>query len=211
MRSHTPDTRWPMDQIPSSFRLKAKSSSISVFLHLDLLPRKHRRVDFKAKKDNLTLRYLITSSYFSPFFVLSFSASDLWYLAHSNPITPVVVKISGVKEPCSTCITRRLYWRFFSCSWWVRMVFIWVFFWLSLLMFVTRTSKKAFCPCLQNPRARIGPVVVSLVTGLDSLQGWFTLYIKTNNDGFTDGFTITTSIIIATRNFTTTSIATAHF
>ena len=55
--------------IPSSLRLYAKSMSSpwSMFLNVDLLPRRHSRVDFIARNESFTLRYRIMSSYFSPF------------------------------------------------------------------------------------------------------------------------------------------------
>ena len=58
--------------IPNSSKVYAKSSATSMFLNVDLLPLKHRSVDLRARKDIFTRRYLMMSSYFSPFFSLSF-------------------------------------------------------------------------------------------------------------------------------------------
>ena len=38
-----------------------------------------------------------------------------WSMRHSGPILPFVVKINGVRIPCSTSITRWLYFVFFLC------------------------------------------------------------------------------------------------
>ena len=98
----------------SSFRHKLKSCPASVILLIDLDPRIHSNIDFNTRKEIFTRMYRMTSSYFSPFFALIFSAKVLWYFWHSCPIAPEVVKMSGVKVPCSTWITRWLYCAFFT-------------------------------------------------------------------------------------------------
>ena len=117
-------------------------------------PLRHSNVALRARNENLTLRYLTTSSYLSPRFLDIFSARDLWNIEHSWLITPVVVKINGVKEPCSTSIIRRLYCLFFSDSCLRRTALMEESCWLLLSGFVTLTSKNVFCPSRQNPRAR---------------------------------------------------------
>ena len=74
---------------------------------------------------------------------------------HSWLITPDVVNTNGVNEPCSTSITRRLYCLFLSISCFRRIALIDASCWLLLSGFVILTSKKAFCPLHQKPRARM--------------------------------------------------------
>ena len=97
-----------IDQSPKSFRARPKSEFITLtVLEVDLDPRRHKSVDLSARKESLTLRNLMTSSYLSPCFTLIFSARALWKIEHSWPITPVVVNTNGVKVPCTTSMTLR--------------------------------------------------------------------------------------------------------
>ena len=65
-------------QSPKSFRARPKSEfTMFAVLRLDLDPRRHKSVDLSARKESLTLRYLITSSYLSPCLRLIFSARAL--------------------------------------------------------------------------------------------------------------------------------------
>ena len=128
-------------------------SSASTFWKTVRDPRIHWSVDFNAKKEVFSLMNLVTSSYRSPVFSAIFSATNLWKIEHSGPITPFVVKISGVNVPCSTSMTLRLYWRFFSCSCFFNIVLSVVSLWLLQSELVIRTSKNAFWLSLQNPFA----------------------------------------------------------
>ena len=127
-------------------------------------------------KLSLHLIKFITYAYLSPDLIASFSARDLWNCIHSGPILPVVVKTNGVKVPCSICITRSLYSLFFASSCLLRMDGMDELTWEAQSAFVTLTSKKAFWPLRQKPRAlmsrrasalvlELRPERISVVTG----------------------------------------------
>ena len=84
-----------------SLKLKSPACISSTRVKMDREPLRHRSVAFMARNDSLVRRYCITSSYRSPLDLLILTASALWYKSFSCPITPVVVKINGVKVPCS--------------------------------------------------------------------------------------------------------------
>ena len=65
---------------------------------------------------------------------------------------PTVEKTNRVKEPESTCITRSLYFRFFSFSCFFSILCKGAVICEAALAFVTRMSKYAFCPRRQKPR-----------------------------------------------------------
>ena len=153
---HWPDRKLSnIVHIPSSFRAIPKSSLWTLIVLRARDPRRQRSVAFRARKENFTRMYLTTSSYRSPRFVAIFSARDLWKMVHSWLITPDVVNTNGVNEPCSTSMTRRLYCLFLSISCFRRIALTVVLCWLLLSGLVIRTSKKAFCPFRQKPRARM--------------------------------------------------------
>ena len=147
-------TNWVYN--PNSLRLWLKSSPpTSMFCLSDLEPLKHNNVAFRTRKEILTLIYLMMSSYFSPLFLLIFSANAWWNFEHSWPIAPDVVKMSGVNVPCSISITRWLYSLFLLSSWVRRILCTVELTWLSDSALVIRTSKNAFWPARQNPLVRM--------------------------------------------------------
>ena len=75
-------------------------------------------------------------------------------------------KNNGVKEPDSTCITRALYFLFFSASCFFRMVFSGALICEAVLAFVMRMSKYAFWPRRQKPLARTSRRALALVLAL---------------------------------------------
>ena len=118
-----------------------------------LLPLRQRREDRTHMKLSLHRIKFITSEYLSPDLLEIFSANDLWNCRHSGPILPATVNTNGVKLPCSICMTRSFYVLFFSASCFLRMEWIEALFCEALSGLVTLTSKKAFWPLRQNPRA----------------------------------------------------------
>ena len=83
----------------------------------------------------------------------SFCASSVMNLSASLPVPPYGVNTRGLKEPCSISITRWLYIRFFSFSLLLKAVSSFWFRWLFANGLNTLTSKNAFCPFCQIPRA----------------------------------------------------------
>ena len=92
-------------------------ASFPLFL-FPLSPWSATRMLFSNENLSLVLMWLTTSEYFSWRLSAISSASLLWNFVASGPIPPVVEKISGVKEPLSTCMILWLYAFFFSfdCS-----------------------------------------------------------------------------------------------
>ena len=83
----------------------------------------------------------------------SFCASSVMNLSASLPVPPYGVNTRGLNEPCSISITRWLYVRFFSFSLLLKAVSSFWFRWLFANGLNTLTSKNAFCPFCQKPRA----------------------------------------------------------
>ena len=72
------------------------------------------------------------------------------FISVSLPWPPYGDITNGLKEPCSTWMTRLLYFRFFSCSFDRNVVWT---FWLRRLFangFMILTSKNASCPLCQK-------------------------------------------------------------
>ena len=93
-------------------------------------------------------------AYCSPFLIAISSANRLWYLKHSLPIPPVVVKTKGVNVPCSMSRTLLEYRRFFFIL--VRTICCGSrSLYDSALGWQTLTSKNADRRCSQIPRAWI--------------------------------------------------------
>ena len=65
------------------------------------MPLRHKRADLIMENEIFAIIHAIVFKYFSPCFMAINSASRLWYLLHSSPNPPVVVKTSGVNFPCS--------------------------------------------------------------------------------------------------------------
>ena len=103
--------------------------------------------------ESLHLIMLITFSYLSSYFLDIFSAICLWYIEHSFAITPLTEKTNGVNVPCSTSMMRLLYSLFFSFSCFDRIFSVDIWRCDNALVFVILTTKKAFCPSRQIPRA----------------------------------------------------------
>ena len=139
--------------LTQTYFMQSSQSSPFVLLVRVLDPLRHRREALSTRKESLTRINRVTSSYRSPVFVASFSASVLWNLEASGAITPLMVRTIGVKVPCSTSITRVLYLVFFVCSCERRIDLIGFEIWLSQSAFVTWTSKKACWPSRQKPLA----------------------------------------------------------
>ena len=79
-----------------------------------LTPRTATKILRRRLKRTLVLMYEIICAY-SPFFFNAInSAIRLWCLSASGPIPPVVVRMIGVKDPCSTFKTLSLYLFFFD-------------------------------------------------------------------------------------------------
>ena len=83
----------------------------------------------------------------------SFCTSSVMNLSASLPVPPYRVNTRGLKEPCSISITHWLYVRFFSFSLLLKAVLSFWFRWLFANGLNTLTSKNAFCPFCQKPRA----------------------------------------------------------
>ena len=68
--------------------------------HQTLSLEKYRKL-FPATLKIRLLNHDMVLAYCSPFLIAISSANRLWYLNHSLPISPVVVKTEGVNVPCS--------------------------------------------------------------------------------------------------------------
>ena len=79
-------------------------------------PLRHKIADLVIEIDTLCRGQCITRFLGMSLLVESFSAKLPRKVSASLPQPPREEKTNGVKEPCSTSITRRLYARFFSFS-----------------------------------------------------------------------------------------------
>ena len=82
------------------------STSILTFLmsHGTLLvldPLRQTNADLKSANEVLVLIHEMVLAYCSPFLMAISCAKRLWYIKHSFPIPPVLVKAKGVNVPCS--------------------------------------------------------------------------------------------------------------
>ena len=122
------------------------------FLRIDLDPLRQTKSERIRENYILTLIQFIVFAWSSPFFIARSSASLLWYLRHSSPIPPVVVKTRGVKVPFSFSKTLVAYQRFFPC-WCICFGLWWMY--VSALGWQTFTLKKTELHISQNPLAWI--------------------------------------------------------
>ena len=93
----------------------AVSMSMSAFLmsrcilRSVLEPLRQTSADLNSANEIRLLIHDMVLAYCSPFLIAISSANRLWYLKHSLPIPPVVVKTKGVNVPCSMSRTQALF------------------------------------------------------------------------------------------------------
>ena len=116
-------------------------------------PLRHKIADLVIEIDTLCRSQCITRFLGMSLLVESFSAKLPRKVSASLPQPPREEKTNGVKEPCSTSITRRLYARFFSFSFVMKTAWRSRLTWLRANGWNTLTSKNALWPRCQNPLA----------------------------------------------------------
>ena len=126
-----------------------------------LLPLRQVRQVRRIKNESLHRIIAITCEYRSPVFCEILSARCLCRQSASGSAPPFTEKTNGVKVPCSMFMIRSLYARFFTFSWFLSTCSSVRWHWEALFVFVTHTSKKAFCAFLHALFARISGLASS--------------------------------------------------
>ena len=102
---------------PSTISMSKSAFLISRGTLLSLEPLRQTSADLSTAKEVLVLIHEMVLAYCFPFLMAINCAKRLWYIKHSFPIPPVMVKTKVVNVPCSMSRTLLEYRHFFSFSW----------------------------------------------------------------------------------------------